>query len=445
MKYIQKIREIIFPLDQKMEQQYRYQQLVTVSTPLRIAAMIASLILWIVVYRVHLTIPDKPIYWSHAMIVQAWLLFMMIATTKTGPIRHLAVWTTPFFPAIIALFFTQKIIPFLPSAALMEQAYGLNCLLILIFYGLETIYPLLALIAGISTSSVLIYARVTNPSLVATQAHVLQLHVLISNLIGLIMCINLCYVSRIQFKNARKAEQEREVSDSLIRRVFPESIGQELRSKGTNLARSYQNVTVMFADIANFTRITTTMPPKRLVSTLHELFSSFDRIADHYGVEKIKTIGDAYMAAAGCPETSKDSAQRVGHFALEIMRSLESFNKRHNTRFDIRIGIHTGSLIGGVISGKRISFDIWGETVNLTSRLQSSAEPGEIIISDTTAKIFKDDFVVTEFRMVDFKGLGPTPVARLMSAKNPSSFDTYGNSAHEKNHHVSEIAFLSQH
>jgi class 3 adenylate cyclase len=102
----------------------------------------------------------------------------------------------------------------------------------------------------------------TNPQLDPSQAHLLQLHVLISNLLGLIMCVNLCHVSRIQFKSARKAEKERGMSDSLIRRVFPESIGQEQRIKGSNLARSYQNVTVMFADIANFTLITTTMPLK---------------------------------------------------------------------------------------------------------------------------------------------------------------------------------------
>ena len=258
------------------------------------------------------------------------------------------------------------------------------------------------------------------------------------------MCIFGCYTSRQNFKFSRVAEKEREISDSLIKRVFPEIIGQELRSRGSNLARTYQNVTVLLADLANFTRITTTMEPKQLVTILHELFHRFDQLAEQHGVEKIKTIGDAYMAASGCPTQASNHTERMAYFALELQNTMQSFNKSFKTDFQIRIGIDSGPVVGGVISGKRISFDIWGETVNLASRLQTVAEPGEIILSDATSKALRGAFVVSEYRMVDLKGLGAMPVARLISSLGKNPFLSAQSRAKGKSE-ASEIAFLSQH
>ncbi len=444
MNIYSKLKNIFYPLDSNLEAAYRERQLLNIETPLKIAIAATSVILWVIFFGVQRIAPDRPIFLYPAIIVQLWLIFMFATVARTDKIRTIAIYTTPLFPALVAYFFSRYIIPYLPAAASMEQGYGILSILILVFYGLETIFPLLAVLAGILTSYVIIRARLSNPALDPNGAQILLLHVIITNWVGLIMCVNLCHISRKQFKNSKKAEREREVSDGLIKRVFPESIGNELRTRGSNLARSYENVTVLFADIANFTKITTTMPPKKLVTILHDLFTNFDRLAERHGVEKIKTIGDAYMAAAGCPQSAKDHAQRVAYLALEMLKSLHSFNKRHQTRFDIRIGIHTGPLIGGVISGKRISFDIWGETVNLTSRLQNAAEPGEIIVSDETAKILRDQFIISEFHLVDFKGLGPTPVARLVSSNQTNPFDEQ-TSKTAKSDHVSEIAFLSQH
>lgn len=379
-----------------------------------------------------------------ALFLQVWLIFMFFTLKSVDRKRYFAVYTTPLFPGLAAYFLTAFIIPSLSFREEMIQAYSIVIILVIVFYAFDTISTKLALFAGLTTSFVIFYGRLKNPHLDPAKVTTLLFHIAISNFVGIALSINACYTSRMQFKLARIAERDREILDSLMRRVFPDVIGQELKSKGSNLARGYKNVTLMIADIANFTRITTTLEPKQLVTLLHELFHRFDRLADQHGVEKIKTIGDAYMAAAGCPIPTKDHTQRIAFFALQLMSVLESFNKQFNTDFKIRVGIHTGSVVGGVISGKRISFDIWGEAVNLTSRLQSVAEPGEIIVSDDATKILRSQFVISEFRMMDLKGIGQTPVARLISSQEKNPFLS-GRSKAESSLEVSELPFLSQH
>jgi class 3 adenylate cyclase len=416
-----------------------------VAVPLKFGIIIGSLALWTVILGVNMTNRAAPINWVLGGCIQAWLIFCYISLNSVGRIRMIALYLTPALPALIAYFLTRYTILNLDSKELMVQAYPLVVLLVIVFYAFETVSVYLAVAAGLATSAVIITGRLSNPHLGTTPLNPLVAHLFIANLTGIAMCIHGTVTSRLQFKFYRASERDREVLDSLVQRVFPQTIGNELLLKGSsNLARSYQSVTVLIADIANFTRITTTMDPKQLVTILHELFHRFDRLADKHGVEKIKTIGDAYMAAAGCPVTSKDHAPRMAHFALQLMKALTSFNKHFNTDFQIRIGIHSGPVVGGVISGKRISFDIWGETVNLTSRLQNVAEPGEIVISDDVTKTLRDKFNISDYRVVDLKGLGPTALARLTSSTEKNPYMTAKSSA-ETNPEVSELPFLSQH
>ena len=444
MEIFTRIKKILWPLDPALEQLYWDRQLAVVGPSLKFAAAIGSIILWFIVWGTQKLAPTVPTFWPQALIIQTWLIFMFFTLNSVDRWRYFAVYTTPFFPGLVAYFLTSFIIPTLRFREEMIQAYSIVLILIIVFYAFDTVSTKLATFSGITTSFILFHGRVNNPHLDPDKVATLLFYITIANLVGIAMNIHACYTSRMQFKLARIAEKDREILDSLMQRVFPDVIGKELKTKGSNLARSYKNVTLMMADIANFTRITTTLEPKQLVTLLHELFHRFDRLADQHGVEKIKTIGDAYMAAAGCPVQTKDHTQRIAFFALQLMNVLDSFNKQFNTDFKIRVGIHTGSVVGGVISGKRISFDIWGEAVNLTSRLQSVAEPGEIIVSDAATKILRGDFVISEFRMMDLKGLGPTPVARLVASQEKNPFLS-GRSKPDSSLEVSELPFLSQH
>jgi class 3 adenylate cyclase len=444
VSFFKNLKNIFFPLDPSLEKAYWNHQLAVISKPLQFAAVFGSFILWISVALGSSVINLNSFRYWFAAAIQLWLIVMFFTLNSVGRSRYVAVFTTPFFPAVVTYFLAIYIIPSLRFQEEMIHAYPIIIILVISFYAFDTLSTGLAIISGVTTSLVLYFARKKNPH-IPTDEHVFFLaHIVLANLVGLVMNIHGCYTSRMQFKLARIAEKDREVLDSLIKRVFPESIGKELKTKGANLARGYKNVTLVLADIANFTQITTTLEPKQLVTLLHELFHRFDRLADKHGVEKIKTIGDAYMAAAGCPVQIKNHTQRVAFFSLELLKLLQSFNKQFQTDFKIRIGIHTGSVVGGVISGKRISFDIWGETVNLTSRLQNIAEPGEIIVSDEATKLLRSDFVVSEFRMVDLKGLGPTPVARLISSHEKNPFLS-GGSKPDSQLLVSELPFLSQH
>lgn len=433
------------PLDPSMEKAYVLRQLQVVSGPLKFGIIIGSFALWFVLIGVSLTNRATPVNWALGGLIQAWLIYSYFTLNSVGRARMVAVYATPLVPVLIAYLLTRYTIPNLDSKETMVQSYPLVILLFIVFYAFETVSIHIAIVAGIATSAVILTGRLSNPHLGTTGLIPLVTHLIVANLVGIAMCIHGSITSRLQFKFYRASERDREVLDSLVQRVFPQTIGNELRLKGgSNLARSYQSVTVLIADIANFTRITTTMDPKQLVTILHELFHRFDRLADQHGVEKIKTIGDAYMATTGCPVTSKDHAPRMAHFALQLMKVLSSFNKNFNTDFQIRVGIHTGPVVGGVISGKRISFDIWGETVNLTSRLQHVAEPGDIIISDDTTKILRGKFTIADYRTVELKGLGPTALARLVSSSERNPFLGAKSNA-ETNPDVSELPFLSQH
>lgn len=441
---IKKIKKTVRPLEPAMERAYLRHQLEVISGPLKFGVFIGSFILWMVIYWVAKYHPSSPPQWPYALVVQAYLIFCFFALYSTGTLRWIAVVLTPVIPSIVAYVLTRHTIVSLETTETMSQGYQFVILLVIVFYAFETVSVSLAVASGLITSFIIYTGRLNNAALSSNHSIVLLAHLIIANLTGVVMCFHGCLTSRLQFKYARTAERDREILDSLVQRVFPEIIGKELRTKGSNLARHYQNVTVIMADIANFTRITSSTDPKQLVTILHELFHRFDRLADQHGVEKIKTIGDAYMASSGCPVAAKDHTVRIAHFAIQLLSLMESFNKTFKTDLKIRIGIHTGPVIGGVISGKRISFDIWGETVNLTSRLQNVAEPGEIIVSDETSRALRGKFVMTDYRTVELKGLGATPVARLVGSNENNPF-TGGLGRADSQMEVSELPFLSQH
>jgi class 3 adenylate cyclase len=163
---------------------------------------------------------------------------------------------------------------------------------------------------------------------------------------------------------------------------------------------------VIFADIVGFTGISERIPPSDLVELLNEVFSMFDDLVDKYGLEKIKTIGDAYMVAAGLPVYSEYHAEAAADFALDMMRTLCGFTDREGKKLRVRVGIHSGPIVAGVIGKKKFAYDLWGDSVNTAARMESHGLPGEIQVTQATYELLKDKFDFEERGIIHIKGKG---------------------------------------
>ncbi len=207
-----------------------------------------------------------------------------------------------------------------------------------------------------------------------------------------------------------RAEKQR--SDDLLRNILPEEVAEELKHKGAAEAVHFDQVTVLFTDFKGFTAMSEVLSPRELVKDLNECFSAFDRITGKYGIEKIKTIGDAYMAAGGLPTPNATHAQDVVNAALEIRDFIAEGKARKIAAglpyFEIRIGVHTGPVVAGIVGVKKFQYDIWGDTVNTASRLESSGDVGKVNISEATYASVKDgpDLRFTPRGRVEAKGKG---------------------------------------
>lgn len=207
---------------------------------------------------------------------------------------------------------------------------------------------------------------------------------------------------------------EQQLSERLLLNVLPRAIAERLKGRREEIADefpeiiadSFPEVTVLFADIVGFTKFSSGVSPERLVALLNEIFTNYDTIADQHGLEKIKSIGDAYMAAAGLPEAVVDHAARAARMALDMLEALARFNTRTGNEFEIRIGLHSGAAVAGVIGKRKFIYDLWGETVNTASRMESHGLPGRIHLSEATHTLLGDAFVLEERGLIEVKGMG---------------------------------------
>lgn len=197
-------------------------------------------------------------------------------------------------------------------------------------------------------------------------------------------------------ERTKQLEEEKKKTDSLLLNILPKEVAAELMAKGQASARMYESVSVMFIDIKNFTTVAQSMSPDHLVQNLHLFFTKFDEIMEEFGLEKIKTIGDAYMAAGGIPTPSDDHAVRMVQAGLKMLEVVKAYNQTRGSieqaPFEIRIGIHSGPVVAGVVGTKKFAYDIWGDTVNIASRMESNSEPGKINISEDHYKVIADQF-----------------------------------------------------
>jgi adenylate cyclase len=200
--------------------------------------------------------------------------------------------------------------------------------------------------------------------------------------------------------------EEKATSERLLLNVLPAPIAERLKTGESLIVDRFEAVSVMFADIVGFTTVASTTTPEELVTMLNEVFSTFDRMAEQHGLEKIKTIGDAYMVVAGVPQPIADHAIAIAHMALDMQAWVEDYARRSTFPLSIRIGIHSGSVVAGVIGTKKFIYDLWGDTVNTASRMESTGLPGRIQVSEATRVLLADQFEVEERGMVEIKGKG---------------------------------------
>ena len=200
---------------------------------------------------------------------------------------------------------------------------------------------------------------------------------------------------------------EQAISEALLLNILPAPIAARLKAQPGVIADSFDEVTVLFADIVGFTSLSARETPEALVEMLDEIFSEFDLIAERRGLEKIKTIGDAYMVAAGIPTPCADHAARGAEMALDMVEVLTTFNERRGRSLSVRIGLNSGSVVAGVIGRRKFVYDLWGDAVNTASRMESHGIPGRAQLTDTTRVALGEAFSVEERGVIEVKGKGP--------------------------------------
>jgi adenylate cyclase len=209
--------------------------------------------------------------------------------------------------------------------------------------------------------------------------------------------------------------EEQKVSERLLLNVLPQSIAERLKGRTDAtadtftdvIADSFPEATVLFADIVEFTKLSAGLSPQGLVAMLNEVFTDFDFIADNRGLEKIKTIGDAYMAVAGLPVATPDHATRAAHMALDMLEAIDRFNARSGHSLAVRIGINSGAGVAGVIGKRKFIYDLWGDAVNIASRMESQGVAGRVQVTQATRHRLSEVFRLEERGTIDLKGTGP--------------------------------------
>jgi adenylate cyclase len=204
----------------------------------------------------------------------------------------------------------------------------------------------------------------------------------------------------------RALELEQKRSEDLLLNILPDTIASRLKKGETLIADRFEHTTVLFADLVHFTRMSAERPPEEVVQILDEVFSQFDEATRRWGLEKVKTIGDAYMAIGGAPEAQQGHAARSVGLALDMIALLAETSARLGRQLELRIGIHTGPVVGGVIGKNKFAYDFWGDTVNTASRMESHGLAGRVHISEETKREIADFYETEERGKIEVKGKG---------------------------------------
>jgi len=211
-------------------------------------------------------------------------------------------------------------------------------------------------------------------------------------------------IQRKQAEESLRLQQKQ--TERLLLNILPKPIADRLQKEQKLIADHFDEVSVLFADLVGFTEFSARKTPTQLVEILNGIFCEFDRLSESHGLEKIKTIGDAYMVVGGLPTARGDHAQAIALLALEMQSALTQFNLKIGESFQLRIGMHSGSVVAGIIGISKFSYDLWGDTVNVASRMESNGMPGKIQVTGATYERLKEQFIFEERGMIEVKGKG---------------------------------------
>jgi class 3 adenylate cyclase len=212
--------------------------------------------------------------------------------------------------------------------------------------------------------------------------------------------------SRRHFMTRRALDAEKKRVDDLLLSIFPAEVAKRLESGEKIIAESHGEGTALFADLVGFTTLARRLSPAHVVEVLNDIFSMMDRLSEKHGIEKIKTIGDAYMAATGVTKRVGNSAEPMAEFALDLLKEIDRYAKAHNYPVAVRVGLSTGRIVSGVIGSKKPSFDLWGDTINLASRMESHSETGCIQVNETAFWRLQEKYQLEKRGTVNVKGIG---------------------------------------
>ena len=226
--------------------------------------------------------------------------------------------------------------------------------------------------------------------------------------------LDLTYTRMLDLQKAETQAQELEIvfqeNERLLHSILPSTIAEQLKKSPQTIVKRFEEVSILFADIVGFTILSEKLSPQKVVDILNGLFSKFDDLTDKYQLEKIKTIGDAYMVASGVPEEKDNHALALFQFAQEMLEAIQTFNQVHNLTLEIRIGISSGPVVAGVIGKKKFAYDLWGDTVNTAARMEAYGQASCIQLAPSSYELLKDDFVFEKIPNVKIKGKGEMDV-----------------------------------
>jgi adenylate cyclase len=228
-----------------------------------------------------------------------------------------------------------------------------------------------------------------------------------------------CVISIVLFYAFRLVEQAEAETDALLHNILPGTVVNQLKEHPeATIANDFEEASVLFADIKGFVSLAKALGPARTVALLNTIVRAFDELADRWGVEKIKTIGDAYMAAAGLPVPAPDHAHRIANMALDMLEATGRISQENGVGIALRVGVASGPVLAGVIGAKRLIYDVWGDTVNLASRLENQSEPHGILVSELTQIRLGDAFRLEPHGSIDIKGYGTVQTWFLRGPRN---------------------------
>jgi len=385
----------------------------TTRSRLKILNMIAYLIaITTAIYGIQHTILD---YERHAPLI--WVNAMLAVVALTVPFSH---WISPIAGGLIivgAEWIALTIICALVGHnSGVQLQYFVGCAAPFVVFGLERLRLVLAVVVSGTILNIVCWFNFpqdaalldTDPGFadgIYTQAAVTT---------GALIAASVWYAFSL-------AEQAKAETERVLRNILPDPIVERLKADpdGT-IADSYAHTAVLFADISGFVALSKRLGPDGVVDLLNDLVRAFDRAADAHGIEKIKTIGDAYMAVAGVPEPVADPELRLARFACAMGDIVDETAQRRGLDLKVRIGLASGPLMAGVIGTRKFSYDVWGDTVNLAARLENKSLPGRVLVCPGCALALNAHFTLDSHGTIDIKGLGPQPTWFIASGLTPS-------------------------